>query len=123
MLTKNSDPEYYNKAVKQLKLKVRKPYNRRSEQQYWEELKRLSKQLLLAQRNAQDRFLRSILNNEGWWWTEFYNYVKRCKGNRENIPVIKDINGRLITDSIEKANILNFYHSSVLSCEHSISQI
>jgi hypothetical protein len=29
-------------------------------------------------------------------------YVKRRKGNRENIPAIKDISGRLVTDSIEK---------------------
>jgi hypothetical protein len=29
ILRKNSDPEYYNKKVKKLKLKVRKAYNRR----------------------------------------------------------------------------------------------
>jgi hypothetical protein len=40
---------------------------------------------------------RSILKNESKCWTEFYN-VKRRKGNRENIPVIKDGNGWLITD-------------------------
>jgi hypothetical protein len=28
LLRKNPDPEYYNKEVKQLKLKVRKEYNR-----------------------------------------------------------------------------------------------
>jgi hypothetical protein len=32
----------------------------------------------------------SILKNEGKCWTEFYKYVKRRKGNRENIPAIKD---------------------------------
>jgi hypothetical protein len=71
------------------------------------------------------RHLRSILNtrNEGKCWTEFYKYVKRCKGNRENIPVIKDGNGWLITDPIGKANTLNFYYSSVFSCERSIPQI
>jgi hypothetical protein len=31
--------------------------------------------------------------------------VKRRKGNRENIPAIKDSNGTIITDSTEKANI------------------
>jgi hypothetical protein len=72
---------------------------------------------------AQETFLRSILENEGKCWTEFYKYVKRCKGNRENIPVIKDGNGWLITDSIEKANSLNFYYSSVFSCEYSIPQV
>jgi hypothetical protein len=83
----------------------------------------LSKQLLLAKRNAQETFLGSILKNEGKCWTEFYKYVKRRKGNRENIPAIKDDNGRRITDSIEKANSLNFYYSSVFSCERSIPQI
>jgi hypothetical protein len=46
ILKKNSDPEYYNKEVKKLKLKlkVRKAYNRRKlGQQYREELKRLKK--------------------------------------------------------------------------------
>jgi hypothetical protein len=60
---------------------------------------------------------------QGKCWTEFYKYVKRRKGNRENIPAIKDGNGRLITDSIEDANFLNFYYSSVFSCESSIPQI
>jgi hypothetical protein len=39
------------------------------------------------------------------------------------IPAIKDGNGQLITDSIEVANSLNFYYSSVFSCECSILQI
>jgi hypothetical protein len=45
----------------------------------------------------------------------FYKYVKRHKGNRENIPAIKDCNGRLITDSIEKVNSLNSYYTSAMS--------
>jgi hypothetical protein len=36
---------------------------------------------------------------------------------------MKDGNGRLITDSIEKVNSLNFCYSSVFSCERSIPQI
>jgi hypothetical protein len=67
-------------------------------------------------------FLRSILRNEGKQWTEFYEYVKGHKRNRENIEAIKDSNGRLITDSKEKANSLTFYYSSVFSCKHSIPQ-
>jgi hypothetical protein len=54
---------------------------------------------------------------------DFYKYVKRRKGNRENIPTIKDCNGRIITDSIEKANSLNFYYSSVFSSEGNIPNI
>jgi hypothetical protein len=41
----------------------------------------------------------------------------------ENIPAIKDVSGRLVTDSIEKANTLNIYYSSVFSRERSIPQI
>jgi hypothetical protein len=47
----NADPDYYNKKVKKLKVKVRKVYNRiKSEQQYREGLKLFSKQLLLAKK-------------------------------------------------------------------------
>ena len=38
---------------------------------------------------------------------DFYKYVKRHKGNRENIFAIKDCNGRIITYAIEKANTFN----------------
>jgi hypothetical protein len=55
--------------------------------------------------------------------SDFYKYVKRRKGNRENIPAIKDWNGRIITDSIEKATTLNFYYSSVFSSEGNIPNI
>jgi hypothetical protein len=110
--------------VKRLKSKVRKAYNRRKlGEHYQEELKRLSKQLLTAKKDAEETFLMSVLRNEGKCWSEFYKYVKRRKGNRENIPATKDCNGRLIIDSIEKANSLNFYYSFVFSCEHNIQQI
>jgi hypothetical protein len=57
-------PEYYNKEVKNLKLKVRKAYNRRKlGQWYREEMNRLSKQLPLANKTAQKTFLRFILKN------------------------------------------------------------
>jgi Ribonuclease G/E len=94
ILRKNADPDYYNKEVKKLKVKVRKAYNRiKSGQQCLEVLKRLSKQLLLVKQNAQETFLRTVLKNEGNCWTEFYKYGKRRKGNRENIPAIKEISG------------------------------
>jgi len=53
-------------------------------QPYKAELKRLSKELLVAKKKAQETFLRSVLQNEGRCWTEFYEYVKQSKGNREN---------------------------------------
>jgi hypothetical protein len=78
----------------------------------------------LQARNLQKRhFLKSILSKEGKCWSEFYKYVKRRKGNKENIPAIKDCNGRIITDSTEKANSLKFYHSTVFSSKDNIPNI
>ena len=74
-----------------------------------EEMKRLFRQLLAAQKSAQVTFCRSILNKACECWSEFYKYVKKRKGHRENIPTIKDPNGRPITEPLEKANSLNFY--------------
>jgi hypothetical protein len=86
-------------------------------------LKRLSKKLLTVKRNAQEKFLSSILQNEAKSWSEFYRFVNRRKGNRENIPTIKDCKGGLITDPVDKANNLNNYYASVFSCERDISDI
>ena len=124
ILTKNPDPEYYNKEVKRLKVIVRKMYNKRIfGQPYQAELKRLSKELLVAKEKAQEIFLRSVLHNEGRCWTEFCEYVKRRKGNRESIPAIKDYNGKLIADPIEMSNSLNSYYASVFSYESNNLQI
>jgi len=84
ILSKNPDPEYYNKEVKWLKVKVRKMYNKRKFwQPYQAELKRLSKELLVAKKEAQETFSHLVLQNEGRYWIEFYKYVKCCKGNRK----------------------------------------
>ncbi|PNF26851.1 hypothetical protein B7P43_G16838 [Cryptotermes secundus] len=123
ILKQNPDPEYYNKEVKRLKVKVRRAYNRRKlEERYQVELKSLSKKLVTAKRSAQEIFSSSVLQNESKSWTEFYRYVNRRKGNKENIPTIKDCNGGHITDPVGKANHLNYY-SSVFSCERDIPEI
>ena len=120
-LRKNSGPEYYNKEIKGLKSKVRKSYNRRQLGVHCtEKLKQLSKQLLAAKKSAQEAFLKSILSKESKCWSDFYKYVKRRKGNKENIPAIKDCNGRIITDAIEKANTFNSYYSTVFINEGNI---
>jgi len=57
---KNPDSEYYNKEVK-VKVKVRKMYNmRKFGQSYQADLKRLSKELLIAKK-VQEKYLRSVL--------------------------------------------------------------
>ena len=88
-----------------------------------EKLKHLSKQLLAAKKKAQEAFLKSILNKEGKCWSDFYKYIKRRKGNRDNIPAIKDGDGQIVTDPTEKANLINLYYSSIFSSEDNIPHI
>ena len=90
---------------------------------YQAELKRLSKELLLAKKKAQETFLLSVLQNEGECCTEFCKYVKRRKGNGENIPAIDDHNGRLIKDPLEKAKFLISYYASLFCYESNNPQI
>jgi hypothetical protein len=86
-------------------------------------LKGFSEELLVAKKEAQETFLRSVLQKEGRCWTEFYKYVKGRKGNTENIPAIKKQNGKLVTDPLEKAKSLNSYYASLFSCERNNLQI
>ncbi len=73
MLPKNLDPEYYNKEVKRLKVKVRKAYIRKKAGLLNQaELNHLSKELLTAKRKAPETYLRKILQNEGTCWAEFF---------------------------------------------------
>jgi cell shape-determining protein MreC len=90
---------------------------------YQAELKRLSKKLMTAKRNARETFLSSVLKNEGKSWSEFCRFVNRRKGNKESIPAMKDCNGGLITDPVDKTNNLNNYYASVFSCERDIPDI
>ena len=78
---------------------------------------------MVAKKKAQETFLISVIQKEGRCWTEFYKYVKRHKGNRENIPAIKGHIGTLITDPLEKANSLNSNYASIFSRESSNSEI
>ena len=64
-----------------------------------------------------------ILQNEAKSWLEFYRFVNRRKGNRENVPALKDGNGGFITDPVAKANHLNNYYASVFGCERDIPNI
>ena len=49
--------------------------------------------------------------------------MKKPKGNREIILAIKDHKGTIITDTTEKANILNSYYASVFCCDRNIPEI
>ena len=55
--------------------------------------------------------------------SEFYRFVNRRKGNRENIPAIEDYKGGLVTDPVDSTNNLNNYCASVFSCKQEIPDI
>jgi hypothetical protein len=79
--------------------------------------------LLAEKKIAHETFLLSVLQNGGKCWSEFYKYVKRRKGNRETLSAIKDHNGTIVTDSTEKANILNSNYVSFFCCDHNIPKM
>jgi uncharacterized protein YpmB len=77
--------------------------------------------LLLAKKNARELFLRSVQKIKIRAGKSFTNMKKKShEGNKEAVAAIKDVNGRLTTDSIAMANSINIYYSSVLGCECSI---
>ena len=128
-LEKDPDPEYYGMEVKRLKIKFRKAHNGKTlGEQHPEELKRISKQLLVPpppppkKKNSLD-FFRSVLSKEVKCWSEFYKYVKRRKRCGENIPAINCYNVRLIIDPIEKVNSLHYYHCWAFSSEGNTKHI
>ena len=74
-------------------------------------------------KNAQKTYLQLALQKNSTCWTDFSRCVKRRKGNRENIPAIKDYNDRHITIKMGKTNPLNSYYSSVFGRERKVSQM
>ena len=72
--------------MKRLNVKARKAHNGRKLGQFLQaDLKLLYMQLLAEKKDI----FRSVLQNKGKFWTEFHKYVKRRKGNRENILMSK----------------------------------
>jgi hypothetical protein len=63
------------------------------------------------------------LLNKGRSWTEFYKYVKRWRGKRENISAIRDSEDKLVTEPVEKANALSYYFASVFSSKRINTEI
>jgi len=50
-------------------------------------------------------------------------FVKRRKGNREIIPTTKDHKETIITETAEKAKVLNSYFAPVCFCDRYIPEI
>jgi hypothetical protein len=115
ILRKNPEPEYYNKEVKRFRQRSEEYKTRENHAIVTSGTEKNIKTIAGSQKTAQETFLRSVLSNKDNCWSEFYKYVKRRKGNRENIPAVKDSNGTIITDSTEKVNVLNSYYASVFN--------
>jgi RNA binding exosome subunit len=78
-LSKNPDPGYYNREVKQLKVKVRKAYNKKKfGQHYQADLNRLSKELLVAKKKAQETFY-------------VRSYKTKVDAGRSSISMLNDV--------------------------------
>jgi hypothetical protein len=87
------------------------------------ELKRLCKEMLAASHPPQKKKL-----HLRHFWGQYYEMkvtagLRRRKENREIIPAIKDHNGTIITDTTEKASILNSYYAPVLCSNRYIPEI
>jgi hypothetical protein len=76
------------------------------------------KAVVISQTKCTRDILKDCTKNEGKCWTEFYKYEKRRRGNKENIPAIEDVNGRLVTDPTEINNnhTENIFGSIVDTC-------
>lgn len=114
IIAKNPDPEYYNNRIRKLKRKTRRAYGKRKiSDKHYENFKNLSQELLNAKIIAQEGYLATILADENKSWKNFFKYVRRRKGNREEIPSLKDSSNNLVVDQKQKANIFNRYFASV----------
>jgi len=114
ILRKNPDPD-----LKRLKAKVRIVYNKRKFVARYQVEHKTLKNCWQPKKRHRKHFCGQYYEMTATAG-ESYKYVKRRKGNRKSIPAIKDHSGTIITDSTEKANILNSYHSSVFCCDHCI---
>jgi len=103
-------------------------------QPYKAELKRLSKELLVAKKKVQETFVHSVSQNEGRCWTSSISILSDVKEIEKIIPMTKDlmvlghqnelvIIGKLVTDPTEKVNSLTAYYASLFSCERNNPQI
>ncbi len=125
ILKNNPDPEYYIANIRRMKRITRKAFkNRKRSSEHINIFRNRSKELERKKKIVQEAYLKNILDGKGNNWT-FYKYVRRRKGNKEDVPVIRENGSTLITDNRAKVDAFNKYFSSVFknSTDHPFIQV
>ena len=115
----NPDPEYYNEKIRRLKRKVRAAHRKvnkgeSARDSYSQLVKVLNKEKTVAH----DRYLLDILKSNDN--SNFYKYLRRRKDNKDRIKSIKNNEGLLLTNDLEKANEFNKWFGSVFHAKKQI---
>jgi hypothetical protein len=113
LITKNSDPQYFTRAIRVLKRKCQKAYTTRRYNGI--HFKKLSDELLNKKQTAYSNYLKQILETkyEGERkWDRFYKHIKNKQGTGSKIPVLRK-EGVCVTEDVDIANMLNMQYASV----------
>ncbi len=115
----NLDPPWYNKNITYLKNKCRREHSNAKKSQNFKFYKEARAKLNMAKRNSEDEFVSKTLESDlKERPKQFWNYGKhKTKGNCSSIPTPKSELGE-VSDSIDKANLLNNFFQSVFTCEN-----
>lgn len=124
ILKSNSDPEYFNGAIRRLKRKVRLAFNRRHRSiADMIKFKKYYKELEKEKKIAHELFLRNMLETGRNNWSSFYKYVRRRRGNKEEIQEIRVADNEPLHGDQAKANAFNAYFVSVFKPERAQEQV
>lgn len=116
LLKHNPDPEYYTREIRSLKRKVRKAYNKRhASSELMQKFKSLARELVLKKKAAHDSYMQNLFGSDGNGWKNFYRYVRRRKGNSNDLSMIMSSDGKIYTDKQAIANELNVWYGSVFN--------
>ena len=116
VLKQNPGQEYYTREIRRLKRKLKKAYNkRRDSYMHMQKFKLLSKELININKAAHENYMLNLLGGSGDGWKKSYAYVRRRKGNSNDLAMIMSGDGRLITEKQEIANELNTWYGSVFN--------
>ena len=113
---------WMNDALKRLIKKKQRTYNRAKKYQHpedWDEYKSLQHQTKSIIRQRHQQYLSSIVNpdNGDNKMKRFWRYIKGKRQDNIGISALKSQTGNIVTESSEKAEILNDQFKSVFTVE------